>query len=42
MSENTEKTIAPEEKSGFSAYDRKVHRWGRISMFLALASTGRG
>ena len=38
MSENTEKTIAPEEKSGFSAYDRKVHRWGRISMFLALAA----
>ena len=38
MSENTEKTISPEEKSGFSAYDRKVHRWGRISMFLALAA----
>ena len=24
MSENTEKTISPEEKSGFSAYDRRV------------------
>lgn len=24
------------ENAGFSAYDRKVHRWGRISMILAL------
>lgn len=25
-------------KNTFSAYDKKVHRWGRISMFLALVT----
>lgn len=38
MSENTEKITVPEESSGFSEYDRKVHRWGRLSMTIALAA----
>ena len=33
---SSEKTTAAVNNEAFSAYDRKVHRWGRISMFLAL------
>lgn len=36
---STEKlTAIAAENTGFSEYDKKVHRWGRISMFLALVT----
>lgn len=36
MSRETLTNIAAEETGEFSVYDRKVHRWGRISMAMAL------
>lgn len=36
MSSEKLANIAAEESGAFSAYDKKVHRWGRISMALAL------
>ena len=35
---SSENSVTTKNNDAFSAYDRKVHRWGRISMFCALVA----